>query len=254
MSRLQRAKEAFLENQKLINIENLKVLEHLKKRFKEERSLNSIFFIYGQSGVGKSTILRELKEELKERAILFQSPNLEVLDIVEKLNELYKIEAKTPNSAIDSIDKIARDDIVIIFDELLAIDSEILNFIKVLADRASIVCSSLDNSLLSDESFKSRVLESFKVENLNRALVDKYIESRLLNHSLIDIAKIFTKRNYNLIYRLTLGNLREINRLLYRVFEINQAYESEDIMKLNSKTLSNKIIEMSAIDLGILNG
>jgi len=69
-----------------------------------------------------------------------------------------------------------------------------------------------------------------------------------------DTANIFTENIISKIYKLTHGNYRETNKLLYTLFDIYLSYEDKDKLSARQKEkISTKFIEMAAIHTGILN-
>lgn len=68
-----------------------------------------------------------------------------------------------------------------------------------------------------------------------------------------DSANMFQNKNINLIYKITNGNYRDTNKLLYTLFDIYAWYEQNNPSKISLNQVSNKIIEMSAIHTGLLD-
>jgi hypothetical protein len=64
---------------------------------------------------------------------------------------------------------------------------------------------------------------------------------------------MFQNKNINLIYKITNGNYRDTNKLLYTLFDIYAWYEQNNPAKISLNQVSNKIIEMSAIHTGLLD-
>ena len=56
-----------------------------------------------------------------------------------------------------------------------------------------------------------------------------------------------------MIYHLTDGNLRNLNKLLFKIYEICEYYEVNKPTEVNASGFSNKIIEMAAISVGLIN-
>jgi hypothetical protein len=68
-----------------------------------------------------------------------------------------------------------------------------------------------------------------------------------------DTANMFSQKSVNKIYKLTKGNYRDTNKLLYTLFDIYSWYDSNYSSKINRVNISEKIIEMSAIHTGLIN-
>ena len=69
----------------------------------------------------------------------------------------------------------------------------------------------------------------------------------------LNCANMFSQNIVNFIYKFTRGNYRETNKLLYTAFDIYCHYTKNDSKKINSKEISKKIIEMSAIHVGFID-
>lgn len=65
-------------------------------------------------------------------------------------------------------------------------------------------------------------------------------------------ASMFTNQTINKIHKLTNGNYRDTNKLLYTVFDIYVAYEQNNKF-VDVRKIPMKIIEMAAIHTGLIN-
>ena len=68
-----------------------------------------------------------------------------------------------------------------------------------------------------------------------------------------DGANIFNNKSVQLIHKLTKGNYRDTNKLLYTVFDIYTWYSENNPSKINTRQISHKIIEMAAIHTGLID-
>ena len=68
-----------------------------------------------------------------------------------------------------------------------------------------------------------------------------------------DTASMFHDKSVKLIHKLTKGNYRDTNKLLYTLFDIYSWYDENNKSKINKNVVSSKIIEMSAIHTGLIN-
>ena len=64
---------------------------------------------------------------------------------------------------------------------------------------------------------------------------------------------MFGDENFDLILELTDGNLRNINKLMYKMYELFEYYEVNKPTEISLSQINNKIIEMAAISAGIIN-
>jgi dihydrodipicolinate synthase len=64
---------------------------------------------------------------------------------------------------------------------------------------------------------------------------------------------MFSDDNFDLILNLTDGNMRNINKLMYKMYELFEYYEVNKPTEISFSQINNKIIEMAAIGSGIIN-
>lgn len=260
MSKFKLAKEAFLtdENLRPIKLENHYPIEKLTKMLSVKDSQN-ITLIYGDAGVGKTTLLNEIYKANRNKSniLFFTTPFLTIDSL---LNQIYKNFVKedmpkdTQEALINLILKL-EDMVIIMLDEANLYKDEILEFIRILSDtnKFKFILSMTNTSLMAEDSFKSRIWEVIKLRNLSKDDIVSYIDQRLIAKNQLDIVRSFSKKNYELIYKLTKGNFRGTNRLMYKTFEICEYYDQNEPKKISNDNFSNKFIEMAAIDLGIID-
>jgi len=75
----------------------------------------------------------------------------------------------------------------------------------------------------------------------------------LINRDLMEMADRFQDRHFKLIHRLTRGNFRESNKLLYTAFDIADYYDRHNPKKIPHQRLPLKILEMAAIRTGLID-
>ena len=69
-----------------------------------------------------------------------------------------------------------------------------------------------------------------------------------------DTANMFTPKIVDTIYKLTQGNYRETNKLLYTLFDIYSTYEQNiPNYPLNTIKIPKMFVEMAAIHTGLIN-
>ncbi len=259
MSKFKLAREAFLkdENTKPLKLESHYPIEKLTKMLSIKESQN-ITLIYGDAGVGKTTLLNEIYQNNKEsKHILFFTTPFFSIDSL--LNQIYKafIQEEMPRDTQEAIINLVLklDEVVIIMlDEANLYKNEILELIRILSDtnKFKFILSMTNTLLMNEDSFKSRIWELIELKNLSKDELVTYIDQRLITKKQIEIVRLLSKKNYNLIYKLTKGNFRNTNRLMFKVFEICEYYDKNEPKKIG-RTLPNKFIEMAGIDLGILD-
>ncbi|MCD6258060.1 MAG: AAA family ATPase, partial [Helicobacteraceae bacterium] len=107
--------------------------------------------------------------------------------------------------------------------------------------------------LIAKEHFQTRIWESIELENASIAELKIYIQKKLMKANCFDSANMFHNKNVTLIHKLTKGNYRDTNKLLYTLFDIYAWYYENNPMKINTTQISNKIVEMSAIHTGLID-
>ena len=65
---------------------------------------------------------------------------------------------------------------------------------------------------------------------------------------------MFTNKSVNRIHKITNGNYRDTNKLLYTLFDLYSLYEkSSRLSNIRTDQVPNKLIEMSAIHTGLID-
>ena len=64
---------------------------------------------------------------------------------------------------------------------------------------------------------------------------------------------MFKKNHITLLHQCTKGNLRTINKVMYKLFEIYEYYEANKPSLVGGKHAKMKFIEMAIIDAGLLD-
>jgi 4-hydroxy-tetrahydrodipicolinate synthase len=253
LNRFELAKGSFSDskmdfiNIPIVNINYQKLLQSLV-----DKNI-PITLLYGTSGSGKSTLAKMALNEIKGNndTLLLNTRFLNKNTFIEQIYQFLKIDK--PDSLSEAIEELFNVDrrINIILDEANLYSYEELEFIRELSNTKSLrfVIITYDNLLLKKSYFKSRIWNIIEVNNLGLKDLIIYIEKKLIDNDLYYISKLFTKQNYRLIYKLSKGSFRDINKLLYRMFEICIHYsEKKDITHIK-----NRYIEMAGIDLGFID-
>lgn len=110
-----------------------------------------------------------------------------------------------------------------------------------------------EEDVLAKDYFKTRIWESIELPNSNLGEIKLYIEKKLVFHGFSEYFLMFKDENFDLILSLTNGNLRNINKLMYKMYELLEYYEENKPTEISLSYLNNKLIEMGAISAGIIN-
>ena len=239
MEKLSKAKELFRD---IVDVNNYVPLASSEKV--KIDLLNAIFekekmiLLTGEAGTGKSLLLRKIYTTLKEEKKIFfiENPYLEIDKILKLLNE---IEIKEHH--------------IILVDEAQLLTSEIWENLRIYADRGNItiVFATHDtdvNKLLEKKHFKTRINYIIQVKKVSFEEMENFILTKLLRANLNDIASMFRKTNFKLIYKYTKGSLRATNQIMYKLFDVLEFFYKKNPSKIKNR-LSNKYIHIAIMDL-----
>jgi thymidine kinase len=223
-----------------------------------------MILLYGKPGTGKSMFLLKLHLTLSEthKSYLYNYPLDESEFFKTLAQDIYGIECEsalnftqfikiTHNKEIDTIP-------LILLDEAQLYSSDMMEKIRLLSDTRRVkfiltLHKTQREDLVAKEHFQTRIWDSFQLDNAPLLELRSYIQKKLIKANCIDSADMFTTKSIKLIHKLTEGNYRNTNKLLYTLFEIYMYYEESHPNKIKKDEISTKIIEMSAIHIGLIN-
>lgn len=223
-----------------------------------------IILMYGRPGTGKSYIMQMFYNNYKDslNMLYFKEP---VFEKEYALKKIYKEVTKkdpptdaTNGQLLDMFKQEIENEIYILLDEAQLYDEETLEWIRILSNQKIfkfiISVHKLDKEdILAKEHFKTRTFETIELGLLTLDEVEQYIGKKLLLGNSLELISLLSKSNYKKIYKYTKGNLRDINRLLYRLIEILET-RMHNAKSFFGNNMKNQYIEMAALDLKMING
>lgn len=268
-------KDIFVEDNEVSNFVNLdkstlayhRILNALQKPLK-------LILFYGKPGCGKTFLLNKIKVDLEKKVKVVFLPQ-PFFDEKEFFLELYlQIFGKNTTSAIDNYENFMRvyrkkmnvankdiadvKQVVILLDEAQLYPANLIEKIRLMADTRLFkflftVHKTNEEDRLAKDYFKTRIWESIELPNSTLSEVKLYIEKKLIIQGFQQYFIMFNECNFELIFELTDGNLRNINKLMYKMYELFEYYEVNKPTEISFSNINNKIIEMAAIGSGLIN-
>jgi type II secretory pathway predicted ATPase ExeA len=229
------------------------------------KSLKMIL-LYGKPGTGKSVLINKIYHDAKpdQNVYLIATP---IQDEDEFIRTLYRFlipgqtipQNLTYNQFINACNVMKdRRHITVLLDEAQLYSPSMLEKIRLISDTRAIkfvvsLHKTEKEELIAKEHFQSRIWETIELKNGTIHDTDMYIQKKLIQQNYFEIASMFTKSNIKLIHQFTDGNYREINKLMYTLFEIYDYYENHKPSKISGRHIKKKFIEMSALKLGYIH-
>ncbi|OIP56644.1 MAG: AAA family ATPase, partial [Helicobacteraceae bacterium CG2_30_36_10] len=214
-----------------------------------------MILLYGKPGTGKSMFLTKLYHDLSstQTVHLYSTPILDESEFFKTLaqdlldvkysgelnfTQFMKIMNENSNGEI----------YLVLLDEAQLYSSALMEKIRLLSDTRKVkfvitLHKTEKEDLIAKEHFQTRIWESVELENASSAELKIYIQKKLMKANCFDTANMFQNSSVDLIHKLTRGNYRDTNKLMYTLFNVYMWYEESNPIKINKSYISNKIIE-----------
>ena len=239
------------------------IYQSLKNSIKKPLKM---ILLYGKPGTGKSMFLNKLHKDLSstQKVYLYQTPILDESEFYKTLaQDLFKTKYSGELNFTQFMKIVKSQDNeeipVVLLDEAQLYSEVLMEKIRLLSDTRTVkfvitLHKTEKEDIIAKEHFQTRIWETIELENASSGELKIYIQKKLMKANCFDSANMFTNKSVNKIYKITNGNYRDTNKLLYTLFDLYAAYENnQQLSSVKMDQVSNKLIEMSAIHTGLIH-
>ena len=264
-------KDVFIDEDESLNFVNLdnsiscynKIVLALKKPLK-------LILFYGKPGSGKTFLLNKIANDLKEdkSLIFFPHPFFSEATFIEalceqiygkKLEDINNFESfiKFYSKDFSSKDEILKNQMTVILDEAQLYPTELIEKIRLMADTRMFkflftIHKTENEDILAKDYFQTRIWESIELSSADVNEIIIYLQ-RKLSQKKYDKYLKFEKKDYECAYSFCCGNLRTLNKIMYKFYEICEYYEQYQPSKLSGDKANTMILTMAALDAGLID-
>lgn len=225
-----------------------------------------MILLYGKPGTGKSMFLNKLYQDISttQEVYLYKTPILDESEFYKTLaQDIFSIKYAGElnfTQFMKIVEQQKEKEVpVVLLDEAQLYSENLMEKIRLLSDTRTVkfvitLHKTEKEDLIAKEHFQTRIWESVELDNASSTELKIYIQKKLMKANCFDSANMFTPSSVNKIYKITNGNYRDTNKLLYTLFDIYSIYEqNQQLPTQNTNQISTKLIEMSAIHTGLID-
>jgi len=231
-----------------------------------DKPLKLILF-YGRPGTGKTFLLQKIYNDMrgKKKIIFLPRPFFDEKSFIKVLFEQTFNEASPSFEHYDEFLSVVskrilskEEAVTVLIDEAQLYPNELIEKIRLMADSRLFkflftVHKTEKEDILAKDYFQTRIWETVEIDNASLSEIKTYIEKKLLYHNRFEFLNLFKEKHYKLILELTHGNLRTINKLMFKLFEILEYYDTNKPSLVKSNALHVKYLQMAGISLGMIH-
>ena len=264
-------KDVFIDEDESLNFVNLdnsiscynKIVLALKKPLK-------LILFYGKPGSGKTFLLNKIANDLKDdkSLIFFPHPFFSEATFIEalceqiygkKFEDINNFESfiKFYSKDFSSKDEILKNQMTVILDEAQLYPTELIEKIRLMADTRMFkflftIHKTENEDILAKDYFQTRIWESIELSSADVNEIIIYLQRKLSQKNYDKYLK-FEKKDYECAYSFCGGNLRTLNKIMYKFYEICEYYEQYQPSKLSGDKANIMILTMAALDAGLID-